>query len=89
MEKIKKRLQSPSELYLQVFSEAKHEFTIKYKYEYIHNIHRFWIDYIHINVNKGSKVPTFRRFTFHFLFVIYSPRTLNIWIMILRKNKLG
>ena len=41
MEKIQKRLWSPSELYLQPYSDAKDEFKIKYKYEYniINNIH--------------------------------------------------
>ena len=49
MEKIQKRLWSPSELYLQPYSEARHEFKIQYKYEYIHNIDTVGIDYIHIN----------------------------------------
>ena len=76
LEKIKKRLRSPSELYLQPYSAVKHEFKIKYKYEYIHNIDRFWIDYIHININNVSKVTTFPSSGGHFkLFVIYSPRT--------------
>ena len=41
MQKINKMLRSPSELYLQPYSDAKHEFKIKYKYEYniINNVH--------------------------------------------------
>ena len=41
LEKINKRLWSPSELFLQPYSEVKHEFKIKYNYEYniIHNVH--------------------------------------------------